>query len=113
MRYVVTVGNEGRGAATNVRICDALSGRVSIVRRGAATLTGGRRLCWRVPELAPGRTVRRALVVRVDRAAPDGRRIVNRASADSEQIRGLEARARRTVRVVGVAPERIAGGVTG
>lgn len=106
LRYTLTVRNRGDLTALRARICDDLPARLSLVNRGGGTLTRGQRLCWRVARIASGQTVRRTFTARIDRDARRGITIVNHATVNTEQVTGVDARARRTVRVVRAAATR-------
>lgn len=99
-------GSVGR----NVLVCDNVPYLTSVAGRGGGFFRNGE-VCWRVKKLAfSGRFTHRTLRLRVDRDAPGGRKIVNRA-----HIAGKVARA--AVRVMhergGSKTSGRYGGVTG
>ncbi len=99
----VTADRRGTATATDVRLCDTLPKRLTLVGKAGGTLRNGR-LCWTIKRLAPGQTVTKRFTVRVDRDAPAGR-IVNTATVvDQDRTRT----AKRTVRVTTVKAKRAA-----
>jgi uncharacterized repeat protein (TIGR01451 family) len=100
--YTLTVRARGSGVARNVRVCDRLPARLSIVSRGGARVRG-RLACWRIRRLRAGGSRELRLRTRVN--ASQGMRVTNVAAVTW----GFEHRfARARVRVVQRAP-----GVTG
>lgn len=79
VRFTIVVRNTGNAAALRFRICDRLPRDVTVVDRNGGTLVSGGRVCWRIRRLRAGASVRRVLVVRVDRDARPGT-LVNRAT---------------------------------
>lgn len=110
VRYRISVTNAGDAPAREVRICDRLPGRVTIVSAGGGRLAGGS-LCWTVRSLAPSRTVTRSITVRVDRDAGAGT-MVNSATVTGDG--GLKGSAKASVRVLPGARKAVTDGlVTG
>lgn len=107
VRFTIVVRNSGNAAALRLRICDRLPRDVTIVDRNGGTFVSGGRVCWRVRRLPAGATVRRVLVVRVDRDARPGT-LLNRATVGR---RRAEARVR--VRQPGPPPSVGGEQVTG
>jgi uncharacterized repeat protein (TIGR01451 family) len=68
-RLAVTV--TGATAATNVTACDQPPAHTSYVDIDGGTVTAGK-ACWTFTSIAPGETVVRTVVLRIDRDAPAG-----------------------------------------
>ena len=108
VRFRLRVTNIGNEAATDVRVCDRLH-PVLVFASATSGSIQGRRVCFSVRRLAPGRSV--AFVVEAQAMLDaGGTQVVNEAcvTADGEGPRCDSA----TVRVVGQRAVR-AGGVTG
>ena len=110
-RYVLRVTNRGRNRANRVIVRDILPRGMVLVRRPAGATIRGRTITWRISGIAPGRTVRRTVRVRVLRNVR-GRRVCNRMIA-----RGANtplSRATRCSRIVRVrAAQAFLPAVTG
>ncbi|HWK29244.1 MAG TPA: SdrD B-like domain-containing protein [Solirubrobacter sp.] len=117
IRYTLTVRNTGTAAATRVQLCDVLPDHLTVVTtKKQLAKTKGKvsrgRVCWTVGTLRAGGRVTRTLTVRVDGDARAGK-LVNRATADSAEVPGVDARARRTVKVRPAEARRETSRVTG
>jgi uncharacterized repeat protein (TIGR01451 family) len=90
----VTASKKGNEDAVNERLCDTLPANLTLVTRAGGTVKNGR-LCWTIKRLAPGKSIVKRFVVRVDRDARTGR-MVNTATVTDQ---GTKRTAKRTVRV--------------
>ena len=96
--YTLAVRARGAGVARNVKVCDRLPARLSVVSRGGARVRG-RVACWRIRRLRAGDSRELRLTTRVN--ARRGTRVTNVAAVTW----GFERRfARARVRVVQEAP---------
>lgn len=107
VRFTIVVRNSGNVAALRLRICDRLPRDVTIVDRNGGTLVSGGRVCWRVRRLAAGATVRRVLVVRVDRDARPGT-LLNRATVGRRRAE-TRVRVRQPGQPPSVGGEQVTG----
>ncbi len=71
LAYTITVGNEGRGPALNVEVCDVLPAGLEVLRAKGAERSGDR-VCWTVKRLGGDSEERFRVVAQVDLAAPSG-----------------------------------------
>jgi uncharacterized repeat protein (TIGR01451 family) len=107
--YRIKVRSRGPGTVRNARVCDLLPRQLSVVSLGGGQLEAGKRICWRIASLRPGRT--RTFRVRLRVARRDAtRRITNTAVFSAPGA--SRHRARATVTALRAAAQR-AGGVTG
>jgi uncharacterized repeat protein (TIGR01451 family) len=90
----VTASKKGNEDAVNERLCDTLPANLTLVTKAGGTVKNGR-LCWTIKRLAPGKSITKRFVVRVDRDAETGR-MVNTATVTDQ---GKKRTAKRTVRV--------------
>lgn len=90
----VTASKTGNEDAVNERLCDTLPANLTLVTKGGGTAKNGQ-LCWTIKRLAPGKSVIKRFVVRVDRDAKTGK-MVNTATVTDQ---GKKRTAKRTVRV--------------
>ena len=107
--YTLVLHNRGAATARDVRVCDPLPRSVTFVAARNGTLRSGE-VCWRRATLAPGRSWRLRLTVRV---AIDVRttsiRNVARAAADNAPT----ARGTTRSQIIGPLGAVRGGGVTG
>jgi uncharacterized repeat protein (TIGR01451 family) len=90
----VTASKKGNEDAVNERLCDTLPANLTLVTKAGGTVKNGR-LCWTIKRLAPGKSIIKRFVVRVDRDAETGK-MVNTATVTDQ---GKKRTAKRTVRV--------------
>jgi uncharacterized repeat protein (TIGR01451 family) len=109
-RVQITIRNSGRATAENVQVCDDGGKQLSFVAAPDAYYRNGS-ACWRVVELAPGKSRTFIAVVRVDRTAK-GKSIVNVATATASNS-GAVAPARASIRLKPARGKGRPGGVTG
>jgi uncharacterized repeat protein (TIGR01451 family) len=81
VKYTLRVTNTGKAAATNVVIRDVLPRGMVLVRRPRGAKITGRTITWRITRIAPRRTVKRTVRVRLLRNGQGRRcnRMVTRA----------------------------------
>lgn len=105
--------NTGRGTARSVVLCDTLPAGTTLAgRRPAGARVARGQVCWTLGTMRPGQRVTRTVRVRINRDIR-ARRIVNRATLDRTNVRGVDARAQRAVRVISVSPRVVVSRVTG
>lgn len=108
-RLRVTASKSGKAPSGTERLCDRLPANVTVIRKGGGRLRNGT-ICWTIKPLQPGRTVTKAIAVRVDRDSKPGK-MVNRATLTSA---GKIRSAKKTVRVLkGRVKRAAASHVTG
>jgi large repetitive protein len=107
--YRITVRSRGPGTARNARVCDLLPRQLTVVSLGGGRIEAGKRICWRIRSLRPGRTRTFRIRLRVERRDAT-RRITNTAVVRAPGA--PRRRARATVTALPVAVQR-GGGVTG
>jgi uncharacterized repeat protein (TIGR01451 family) len=95
--YLVVARNRSRLAATGIRVCQTLPGRVQFVQATRRVRFAGRRLCFRHRRLASGGSVAALLYVHVDTDARPG---MARARATATAANADVARARAQLRVL-------------
>lgn len=117
IQYRLTAWNDGKGTAKHVMLCDNLPDHLTLVtsqrqlaKKQAKVKSG--KLCWKIGTLKPGQRLVRAFAVRVDRDARPGQ-IVNRATLDRTNVPGIDAQAKRAVRILRVATPTRTSRVTG
>jgi uncharacterized repeat protein (TIGR01451 family) len=93
--YTLTVSARGTGFARNVRVCDRLPARLSVVSRGGARVRG-HLACWRIRRLRAGQSRELRLTTRVN--AGNGARVINVAGVRWGFERRLAAAQVRVVR---------------
>ncbi len=104
--FTIKVRNTSRVNAINVRVCDLIPERLSVVRKAGGKLVSGN-LCWDIPVLRAGKTRTFKPVFRV--ANGRARSVTNPARAKGVNTRTVRARAKVSV----PRKQARAGGTTG
>ena len=103
--YSIRVTNRGGSTAAGLVVTDRLPAGMVVVGRPRNTTVRGRTVTWRIPSLAPGRSVVLTLPVRV--VGRIGTRVTNTATVRASNAAPVSARARTLI--IAFVPPRPTG----
>jgi uncharacterized repeat protein (TIGR01451 family) len=91
VKFTLKVTDIGKGAATNVQVCDQVPAHTTVASAPTGSFVGGK-VCYHIGTLQAGASATRFITLRVDSDAPQGM-IVNHAVASAANTSSVKAQA--------------------